>query len=222
MLSSCASLNLGDVSLSGFRSYAHCHGLTKAILFGSPVWGAAYSLVCAAWCSKTWSIWLVGNHMDSLALESMWLPIQIAAHERTLSSILTSPGSLSLCPYEGCFVPSLVSAVYLSSELLIILLLLLTFFRPHSLTLLSSFSLLCACVFARVRAWHASTHGRGATDIRIASLTQPRFYCLQQDRPFLFVQSLFLVVRKLLTAIMYSARLYKRESSSNSYVLDVA
>ena len=28
VLSSCASLNLGDVSLSGFRSYAHCHGLT--------------------------------------------------------------------------------------------------------------------------------------------------------------------------------------------------
>jgi len=36
VLSSCASLNLGDVSLSCFRSYAHCHGLTKAILFSSP------------------------------------------------------------------------------------------------------------------------------------------------------------------------------------------
>ena len=34
MLSSCASLN---VSLSGFRSYVHCHGLAKTILLGSPV-----------------------------------------------------------------------------------------------------------------------------------------------------------------------------------------
>ena len=67
-LSSCASLNLDDVSLSSFRSYAHCHGLTKAILFGSPVWDVAYSVVCSARCSKTWSIWLVGNHMDSSAI----------------------------------------------------------------------------------------------------------------------------------------------------------
>jgi len=47
VLSSCASLNLGDVSLSGFRSYAHYYGLTKAILFGSPVWGVAYSRLFA-------------------------------------------------------------------------------------------------------------------------------------------------------------------------------
>ena len=65
--------NLGDISLSRFRSYAHCQGITKAILLSSPVWAVAYSLVCAARCSKTWSIWLVGNHMDSRTLKSMWL-----------------------------------------------------------------------------------------------------------------------------------------------------
>ena len=46
VLSSCANLNLGDISRSRFRSYAHCHGLTKAILFSSPVWGVAYSVHC--------------------------------------------------------------------------------------------------------------------------------------------------------------------------------
>ena len=50
--------------VTGESTAAHCHGLTKAILFSSPVWGVAYSLVCAARCSKSWSIWLAGNHVD--------------------------------------------------------------------------------------------------------------------------------------------------------------
>ena len=36
MLSSCANLNLGDISLSRFRSYAHCHGLTKRYCSARP------------------------------------------------------------------------------------------------------------------------------------------------------------------------------------------
>ena len=85
--------------VTGESTAAHCHGLTKAILFGSPVWGVAYSLVCAARCSKSWSTWLTGNHMDfrtiyplttginctrycscnysQTALKSMWLSIYI-------------------------------------------------------------------------------------------------------------------------------------------------
>ena len=57
--------------VTGESTAAHCHGLTKAILFSSPVWGVAYSLAIEAhlcWsqarCSKSWSTWLVGNHMD--------------------------------------------------------------------------------------------------------------------------------------------------------------
>ena len=100
VLSSCATLNLSNISLSHFCSYAHCHGLTKAILFSSPIWGVAYLLDLHSVVFKdlkylinkqshefSYNLGIIGlttginclllMQLLQIALKSMWLPIQI-------------------------------------------------------------------------------------------------------------------------------------------------